>query len=114
MDKMLTAQGVANRLFATEAAIDDALAQASQLMSEMLAGRQELRIAATVNEDAVSQVATSIAAMTQARVAMVAAHRELEEVKLRLGIRTKMIGGFAKESALAPVTEVTAIDRRAI
>ena len=103
-DKMMIAQGVANRLFATEKAIDAALGEASGLMGEMLASREELRISATVGEDAVAKVAEAVATLAQARHAVVVAHRELEEVKLRLGIRSKMMGEYQKSaSAPAPV-----------
>ena len=100
-DKMMIAQGVANRLFATEAAIDAALGEASGLMGAMMASRGELRMAATVGEDAVAKVAEAVATLAQARRSVVEAHRELEEVKLRLGIRTRMLGEFQK-SATAP------------
>ena len=100
MDKLMTVQGVATRLFATEAAIDNALVEASRLMSEMMTARQDLRIAATVGDDATGKLAQAITLMSQARHEVVGAHRELDEVKLRLGIRTKMIGSFTKNASL--------------
>ena len=96
MDKMLTAQGVANRLFATEVAIDKAMVEASQLMAEMLTARQDLRVGATVGAEAATDVAAALAAMAQARSAMVKAHAELVDAKLRVGIRSKMIGEWPK------------------
>ena len=96
MDKMLVAQGVANRLFATEVAIDKAMVEASQLMTEMLTARQDLRVAATVGGEAATKVAAAMAAMAEARSAVVAAHATLDEAKMRVGIRTKMVGEWPK------------------
>lgn len=102
MDKMLVAQGVANRLFATEAAIDRAMIEASQLMGEMLTARQEMRVGATVGGEAATKVAAAMAAMAEARAAVVAAHAELGEAKLRVGIRTKMVGEWPKPNPPTP------------
>ena len=108
-DKMIVAQGVANRLFATEKAIDAALAESSNLMAEMMGAREELRMAATVGDEAVAKVAEAVAALAQARRAVVVSHRELEQVKLRVGIRTRMIGEHQKdESKASLVSEVRA------
>ena len=98
-DKMIVAQGVANRLFATEKAIDAALGEASGLMGAMVSSREELRMSATVGTDAVAKLAEAVSALAQARGAVVEAHRELEEVKLRLGIRTRMLGEYQKTAA---------------
>ena len=108
-DKMMVAQGVANRLFATEAAIDAALAETSGLMGAMMSSRGELRIAATVGEDAVAKVAEAMATLAQARSSVVAAHRELEQVKLRIGIRSKMLGEHQKDACAPSTTELRAI-----
>ena len=102
MDKMLVAQGVANRLFSTEAAIDKAMVEASQLMSEMLTARADLRVAATVGGDAATKVAAAMAAMAEARAAVVEAHAELTEAKLRVGIRTRMVGEYPKPPSNLP------------
>jgi hypothetical protein len=104
MDKMLVAQGVANRLFATEVAIDKAMVEASLLMSDMLTARQDLRVAATVGGEAATKVAAAMAAMAEARAAVVAAHAELNDAKGRVGIRTKMIGEWPKPPAGAPLS----------
>ncbi len=102
MDKMLKAQGVANRLFATEIAIDKAMVEASQLMAEMLTARQDLRVGATVGADAATEVAAALAAMATARTALVKAHAELADAKLRVGIRTKMVGEWPKPPTNSP------------
>ena len=108
-DKMMTAQGVANRLFATERAIDSALGEAAGLMAAMMSGREELRVSAVVGGDAVAKVAEAMATLAQARAAVVTAHGELEQVKLRLGIRSKMLGEHQKDACAPSTTHMRAI-----
>lgn len=102
MDKMLVAQGVANRLFATEVAIDKAMIEASQLMNDMLTARHDLRVGATVGSEAATKVAAAMAAMAEARAAVVSAHATLDEAKSRVGIRTKMVGEWPKPNPPTP------------
>jgi hypothetical protein len=97
MDKAIVAQTVANRLFATENAIDVALVEASQLLQAMLQARKDLRISAVVGDRAPAQLAQAIAALSAARTAVVETHGELAEAKLRVGIRTKLIGVYRKQ-----------------
>jgi hypothetical protein len=92
VDKAFVAQGVANKLWATEAALDAAIADASKLMNEVLAAREELNVTHMVIDPAVTKVAESIATMTAARRALMEAHVSLAEAKLRCGIRTKLVG----------------------
>lgn len=108
-DKMMVAQGVANRLFATEAAIDAALGEASGLLSELVSSRQELRVSATVGQDAGMKVAEAVATLAQARRAVVEAHHELQQVKLSIGIRTKMLGEHQKDAHAPSTTHMRSI-----
>jgi hypothetical protein len=96
LDKTFVAQGVANKLFATEKAIDNALAEAAQLLGACAGARQELRMSAVVGDDATSKIAQTIATLAEARRSIVEAHRELDVVKTQIGIRTKMIGVLDK------------------
>lgn len=90
MEKVFVAQRVAKKLFATESAVDGALAEAAELMSEMLKARTDVNLAMVVGDEAASKLVDAIKALGDARTAMVGVHNELAEVKLRLGIRTKM------------------------
>ncbi len=96
MEKALVAQKLANKLFATETAVDAAMAQAMNLLAGMAEARTEAGVSATVGNEATAKVAEAIAILSQARTAIVAAHDEMADVKLRMGIRTKMIGVFDK------------------
>lgn len=96
MDKHLVLQGCANKLWAAENSIDTAIADASKLMVEMVEARQALRVSSTVDAKCSAKVVEAMALLSQARTAMVEAHDEMTEVKLRLGVRAKMIGAFDK------------------
>jgi hypothetical protein len=90
MEKVFVAQRVASKLYATEAAVDGALSEAAELMSEMLKARKDVKVSTVVGDEAASKLVDAIKALGEARTAMVGVHNELSEVKLRLGIRTKM------------------------
>src|SRR5258707_11138501 len=100
MEKAFVAQRVATKLFVTEAAVDGALAEASELMSEMLKARKDVNASMVFADDAAVKMVEAIKALSEARTAMVGVHNELNEAKLRLGIRTKMGGEMFKNFAL--------------
>jgi len=92
MEKAFVAQRVAKKLFVTEAAVDGALVEASELMGEMLKARNDVNVSMVFADDVQIKMVEAIKALSEARTAMVAVHNELNEAKLRLGIRTKMDG----------------------
>ncbi len=96
MERALVAQQVANKLFATEEAIDQAIANASVLVGELVKARQELGVSAVFADESFTKATTALAALGQARTAMVACHHDLNDAKLRVGIRTKMAGTAPK------------------
>jgi hypothetical protein len=104
-------QGVADKLFAAESTIDSAIADAAVLLSGMVEARKAARVSSTVDAQAHAKVVEAMVALNAARTAMVEAHAEMNEVKLRLGVRTKMVGfdkqkpsGFLEERT--PLTVV--------
>jgi hypothetical protein len=106
MEKAFVAQRVAKKLFSTEAAVDGALAEAAELMSEMLSARKDVHVSMVFADDVQVKMMEAMKALSEARTAMVAVHNELNEAKLRLGIRTKM-GGADKPAEGASRTETT-------
>jgi hypothetical protein len=90
MEKAFVAQRVAKKLFVTEAAVDGALAEAAELMSDLLSARKEVHTSMVFADDVQVKLMEAMKALSDARTAMVGVHNELNEAKLRLGIRTKM------------------------
>lgn len=92
MEKAFVAQRVAKKLFTTEAAVDGAMVEATELMSEMLKARQDVNVSLVFADDVQVKMMQALKALSEARSAMVGVHSELNEAKLRLGIRTSMNG----------------------
>lgn len=107
MEKAFVAQRVAKKLFVTEAAVDGALAEASEFMSEMLKARKDVNTSLVFADTAQIKMVEAIRALSEARTAMVAVHNELNEAKLRLGIRTKM--GYENKPLALETSETTAL-----
>ncbi len=92
MDKVFVAKRVAAKLRVAEHSIDDALVGATSVVAELLRARKELGLAANVGDAAIAKATAAIAALSEARTAMVAGHAELAEIQQRVGIRTRMDG----------------------
>lgn len=103
MEKILVARRVATKLFSAENAVDAALVEATELVSEMLRARKDTHLAATAGDAALAKVIAAISSLSEARTAMVDAHGELNDLKLRMGIRTKM-DGIEDKVEQSPVT----------
>lgn len=101
MEKAFVAQRIANKLFATEAAVDAAMVETMEMMAELIQARKDLCLSATVGNGVSAKFADAVTALAAARTAVVEAHTELDEVRLRVGIRTKMVGVLPKEGSLA-------------
>jgi hypothetical protein len=83
-------QGVADKLISAEEAIDLATVDAASLLEEMITARKEAGLSMVIGAQAQAKVAEAMAALSAARVAMVDAHHEMNDVKLRLGVRTRL------------------------
>lgn len=92
MEKAFVAQRVARKLFATEHALDAAMTEAAELMADLLKARKDLHLSAVVGDAAPGKLVEAMAALAEARTAIVSVHNELNDVKLRIGVRTKMTG----------------------
>jgi hypothetical protein len=96
VDKVFVAKRVAAKLRTAEHSIDAALVEASEMVAQLLRARKELGLAANVGDVAVAKATAALAALSEARTSMVAAHADLAEVQLRIGIRTRMDGSEDK------------------
>lgn len=92
VDKAFVAQRVATKLFATEKAIDQAMVEAAELMTSMVKARQDLQVSAVFGDQAQAKVVEALSALAAARTSMVEMHAEMAEMKLRLGMRTTLVG----------------------
>lgn len=92
VDKAFVAQRVASKLFATEKAIDAAMVEAAELLAGAVEARSQMKVSSVVGDGAQAKLVEAINALGAARTAMVEMHDELSDLKLRLGIRTKLIG----------------------
>ena len=104
MEKAFVAQRVAKKLFTTEAAVDGAMVEAAELMSEMLKARKDVNVSLVFADDVQVKMMQALKALSEARSAMVSVHSELNEAKLRLGIRTKMDGADKPPQAVEQST----------
>lgn len=86
MTKNQVAQGVADKLFATEEAIDVAMVRAAELITSMVEGRRGLAVAATTGEVAQARAAESIAALSEARRSVMAAHAALANLATKMDL----------------------------
>jgi hypothetical protein len=104
VDKVFVAKRVAVKLRTAEHSIDAALVEASEMVAELVRARKQLGLAANVGDAAVAKVTAALTALSEARTSMVAAHAELAEVQLRIGIRTRMDGAEekAEQASSAP------------
>ena len=105
MEKVFVAKKVAAKLFATEAAVDGALAEAAELMSVMITARKDVNASLVFADDVQVKLMDAMKALSEARTAMVGVHNELAEAQLRLGIRTKLSGSTIKTQGSAAEAE---------
>lgn len=96
MDKAFIAKRTQEKLVATEAAIDAALIETTQLLADLLQARSELGAPVAFADDVQVKLTEAVAALSSARTTMGQVHSGLEEAALRLGIRHRMVGPYRK------------------
>lgn len=97
MEKVFVAKRVADKLYATEAAVDAAMVEVTEMMAELIQARKDLNLSATVGHGVSAKLAEAVQALAEARTAVIGAHHELDETRLRIGIRTRMGGALYPE-----------------
>lgn len=105
MDKIEVAKNVAEELWATERALDAAIAQAGDFVAAMIEGRRDLKLSAVVGAEAQTKVMEAMAALAQARSAVVAAHGDLASVQRRLRVDVTSFGDTIKPPAEGAASE---------
>ncbi len=94
MDKAFIAKRAQEKLVATEATIDAALIETTQLLADLLKARAEVGAPVNFADDVQIKLTEAIAALSTARTAMVGVHAGLADAALRLGMRSVMIGPY--------------------
>jgi hypothetical protein len=96
MDKAFIAKRTQEKLVATEAAIDLALIETTQLLADLLQARTDLGAPVAFADDVQIKLTEAVAALSSARTTMGKVHSGLEEAALRLGMRPRMAGFYRK------------------
>ncbi|NEX91686.1 hypothetical protein [Caulobacter sp. 17J65-9] len=91
MDKIEVCNKVADKLFATEHAVDEAMVRASQFLESMVEARRELNLSAVAGEVATTRTAETIAALAEARRAVMSAHAALQNLQRKIGVDDELI-----------------------
>lgn len=106
MDRTLVASAVAENLFATEAAVEDALAQAVLLMRRMMDARRALGLPMAAGDPALRRVSAAVDALGEAQREIVRTHGELETLRSEIGLRILGFGPLHKPLAGAAEDQV--------
>jgi hypothetical protein len=91
--RRMVAEQIAGALFEAEAAIDAALSKTAHLTGVMPALRKEAGASALIGQDAVERASQAIAALAEARRAIVETHKELSVAQQQVGLGAVMIDG---------------------
>jgi hypothetical protein len=88
------AQHIATNLFATEAAIDAALAKAAELAGSVPQARLHAEVGANFGQDAMASAARTMSILVEARKALLETHEHLAETQRLAGLREMAFGGM--------------------
>lgn len=104
MNKAEVIASVAGDLYATEQSVDQAIAHATTLVQAMIGSRAALNVSACAGAEAQAKAMAAIAALSEARSAMVACHEQLAKDHRRLGYGT-YAGNFEDKGETKPTAE---------
>lgn len=111
------AQQLANRLFETEGAIDEAITKMADLAGYMPVARNTANLSAVVGQDAIAQAAQTLAALVEARGQIVETHNKLAIARDQIGLREMAMGGGNNKPDIQATKEresvITLVDRAA-
>ncbi len=92
-NRIAATNSVAQELFETEAAIDQAIAAAARLQTIMPQARLRAKLSIAVGQEALEHVQSSIGGLISARRSVGKAHAALDTVKTSIGLKTLAMGG---------------------
>jgi hypothetical protein len=105
------ADQVAERLFAAEAAIDEALVRTAELAGIVPAVRKRAGLSALHGQNAIERAIEALSGLGQVRASVVAAHREFSETQRQIGLGAVAFGDGDDKP---PVKPAFARDLRAL
>ena len=103
MTRLDVGEALAARLFAAEAAIDQALASAASLAAALPVARVDAWLSATAGPRAFTETAATISALTDARAHIVQTHHTLAALARRLGLDDLAVGPLDKPGDGEPI-----------
>ncbi|AMO72530.1 hypothetical protein AZE99_12325 [Sphingorhabdus sp. M41] len=86
------AENVANRLFAAEQAVDEAICKMADLVKYLPIARTNANLSAVVGQDAISEAAETLSAIVGARGHLVATHNHLAKTRDQIGLQAMAMG----------------------
>ena len=86
------AENLAEKLFAAEQTLDEAICKMGDLIGYMPIARTTAHLSAVVGQDAISEAAETLSAMVGARAHLVATHNRLADVRDQIGLREVALG----------------------
>jgi hypothetical protein len=105
-----TAQGVSDRLLATENGIDNALALVAAFSGHLPEARLSAHLAAEVGHEAIELASEAFQHLVRARAAMVKAHQSLAQVQVTIGLESFAFGGSYGKP---PAARLQVVDQQA-
>lgn len=105
------AENLANRLFAAEQAIDDAICKVADLAGYMPLARAQAKLSAVVGQNAIDQGAATLSALVEARGNLVSSHNHLAETRDQIGLQAMAMGSTGvKPSEAAQKKDETVVN----
>ncbi len=96
----------ADRLFATEDAVDKALSETGELLATLMRLRVTGNVSGTFGQNAVDAIVNGAAALSTARNHFIQVHGHLDLIKTQLGCRTHMIGTLQPKPPIGTDSDV--------
>ena len=103
MTRLSVGEALAARLYAAEAAIDQALIETATLAAALPAARADAWLSAVTGQRAFAATAATICALSDARAHIVRTHITLTALARRLGMETLAVGPLDKPGDRPPI-----------
>ena len=103
MSRQSVGEALAARLYAAEAAVDQALAETAALAAFLPAARADAYLSAVSGQRAFDGAAASVSALAQARSHLVQTHNTLAALARKMGLDALAVGPIDKPGDQPPI-----------